>query len=208
VALSVLRNSALPVRKYGALYCPDFPPEISGDKLTCLFKDTMLFLISILNYSILKLHLLRHAKTEAIYSGISDIERRLLPKGKEQCLLLNSYFLNIDFSNTLFYSSSAQRTLETISIVFENTYPFQIIDKLYLASARQMLLFVNELKSEKDIFIVGHNDGLTDLVNYLCINANVLMRTAEYIQIDFDVNNTEYISNGLGLIKKSFHPLV
>lgn len=39
-------HEQLPVRKYGALCCPDFPPFYKGDKPVCCFfyKDNSLFL--------------------------------------------------------------------------------------------------------------------------------------------------------------------
>ena len=152
------------------------------------------------------LHLLRHAKTEPIYPGISDKQRRLLSKGKKQCDVLHSYILEMNLTNTLCYSSEAIRTIETATCIFRDSLQFSIKKQLYLATSKSMLSFINDLQTEKDIFIVGHNDGISDLVCYLTLNLNITLRTAEYVQIQFDVDNSKFISNGLGFVVKSFRP--
>ena len=153
------------------------------------------------------LHLIRHANAMNKSTSGKDFDRRLSVKGGIEAKCLQSFLVTIEFSNTDIYISSSQRTIETSSIaltkkLFANAV---YLDELYLASSEMLLKFINELNSEKDILLVGHNEGISSLASYLT-NQYVGLGTANYVSVDFPFLNSNQISNGTGTIVRFFEP--
>jgi phosphohistidine phosphatase len=155
----------------------------------------------------MKLHLLRHCKTETITSTGKDFDRKLMPKGVAQSKLLAEFFNQQTFDDCLYFSSSSARTRETVTRTFSKTIQkeVQYKDELYLASAADLVQFVNSLGATSEVFIIGHNEGLSDLVHYLT-EEPIELQTGDYISIQFDVENSSMISAGTGIKAEYFHP--
>ena len=68
-----------------------------------------------------------------------------------------------------FWVSSAKRTLETAQILSKNTAANLITEeKLYLATSDQLLDVIRSSpEEERNLAIVAHNPGISDLVNSL-----------------------------------------
>lgn len=155
----------------------------------------------------MKLHLLRHAKTQTIQANQKDFDRKLLPKGQEQARLMGEY-LNEKLSRkiTVFCSSSA-RTRKTAKIV-QQTFEFRDIrfdEKLYLADLNSLLDFIWSLDHSNDILLIGHNDGISELASYFT-DSYVGLQTAGYVCIEFDTNSWKETSKGLGRLVEAFRP--
>ena len=132
----------------------------------------------------MKLHLIRHAKAEKP-SGQSDISRNLAEKGIKQSIGLSEY-LKDKLSNTIVWCSDANRTRETLKYISKNNDFNSIHYKidLYLCSKETMLEQIWNTSADKDIVIIGHNFGISDLANYFTKEL-LLMQTGSYICIDF-----------------------
>ena len=157
----------------------------------------------------MKLHLLRHAKTEKFSSSGKDFDRKLMVKGILQSNEMMNFLENQKFENTDLYSSAAQRTKETYELVCSkfkiNHISFH--QELYLAGLNELLQFIWNLKSQKDIFIIGHNEGLSELASYLSGSFNHL-KTCGYIQLEFECESSEEMSKDCGIICESYRPEV
>ncbi len=155
----------------------------------------------------MKLHLLRHAKTEKISSSGRDFDRKLMEKGIRQSTEMFKFLEAKPFENTNLYCSAAQRTIETFNIVCSkiNFQESKFHKELYLVGLEDLLQFIWNLKSQKDIFIIGHNEGLSELARYLS-GSNNHLKTCSYLQLEFDCDSSEEISKDCGIIRESFRP--
>lgn len=157
----------------------------------------------------MKLHLLRHAKTEKFSSSGKDFDRKLMEKGIRQSTEMFKFLETKSFENTNLYCSAAQRTKETYELVCSklklNHISFH--QELYLAGLEDLLQFTWNLKSKNDIFIIGHNEGLSELASYLS-GSNIQLKTCGYIQLEFECESSEEISKDCGIIRKSYRPEV
>ena len=106
------------------------------------------------------------------------------------------------------FCSSAKRTRQTLKEVqkkfnFDNKIEFK--DELYLASMAEMFDFVSNLSSENDALIIGHNNGISDLITYLTDDF-IDVPTCTFVTLSFDVDNWNEISKGLAKMDVYFSP--
>ena len=99
------------------------------------------------NNQIVNIHLLRHAKTNQFSTTGRDFDRELLPRGKEQLSSFTAFVHLNQLSVVHIYCSTAKRTRQTfaqISALFPKA-KVSFHDELYLASADDLLQFINRL---------------------------------------------------------------
>lgn len=159
-----------------------------------------------------KLYLLRHAKTSHNSSTGNDFDRALEEKGKNQVKSLIHFFNhNLVSSPIDCLVSSAKRTRQTfegIRPALERNTPISTInfdDELYLASAESMLEKIWNYSSSNNLFVVGHNNGISDMACYLT-EKEVLFGTAEFILLSFECDSWNEISKGTATIENRFCP--
>jgi phosphohistidine phosphatase len=157
----------------------------------------------------MKLHILRHAKTQVIAPSQKDFDRVLLPKGIEQSKKMAVY-LNEKLSRKItVYCSSSARTKETAKLLQEN-FEFRdlrLTDQLYHADLMSLLDFIWKLEGKEDILLIGHNDGISDLASYFTAEY-IGLQTCGYCCIEFDSDAWKNTSKGLGRLVDSFRPRV
>lgn len=157
----------------------------------------------------MKIHLIRHAKTTPLTQSTHDFDRKLLPKGIVQANVLGSYLHNKEIKPELTWCSSAIRTKETF-IILQHSLELgktTFLDDLYLCDRELFLKKIWELKNGKELLIIGHNDGISQLATYLT-DEMLSMRTSEYYCIEFASKTWNEISFGTGTIIDHFHPSV
>jgi len=157
----------------------------------------------------MKLHLVRHAKTEPNSSTGKDFDRKLMPKGIIQSNVLGTYLNDKEFKISHTYCSTALRTKETFAILtnFFDTGNVVFLDDLYLADREVYLKMIWKLKHSKDILVIGHNEGISEFAAYLS-DTEVLMKTCEYMCIEFKASKWSEVSRGTGEITVDFRPMV
>ena len=147
----------------------------------------------------MRLYLLRHAN--ALESPLGDYERKLSEIGKSQCEALKNFIELKEMGiNHKVYCSSAKRTKETCLMIFNRAEKVFFHKSLYLASSMDLLSFICSLESKEDIFLIGHNNGLSVFASYLTAK-HVVMRTASCIEIRFPFDHSKFISKGTGEIQ-------
>jgi phosphohistidine phosphatase len=156
----------------------------------------------------LSLHILRHANTLSSSVTGKDFDRELSPKGLKQSEVLATFLKMNNLQPEVIFCSSAKRTRQTIKEVqdkfkFDNKVKFK--DELYLASMGEMFDFVSNLSSENDAFIIGHNNGISDLITYLTDDF-IDIPTCTFVTLSFDVDNWCEISKGLAKMDVYFSP--
>ena len=111
--------------------------------------------------------LLRHAKSSWDFPDLSDHDRPLNNRGKKDAPLMAEVLKKKNIAIDLIISSTSKRTMETAK-VFANTLNLKIIEdrNLYLASEPEIKRIVKEIDDYYDsIILVGHNPGMTNLIN-------------------------------------------
>ena len=155
----------------------------------------------------MKIHLLRHADTENFSTSGEDYDRNLLPEGRDRALKMGAY-LNDNLSRKIaVYWSSSNRTRETCAIV-QSKFEFRNIlfrDDLYHANLSQLMEFVNQLEDQGPVLIIGHNDGITDLLNHLT-GENIHLSPCQYVSIELNATNWQEVSGGTGQLVDNYRP--
>lgn len=157
----------------------------------------------------MKLHLLRHAKTEKKAISGRDFDRSLMEKGCRQAKEIAKFLENKNWNNTLLFCSEAKRTRETFAEI-EKCASFNEVSykhNLYLAETKELLDFIWKLNSKQDLFILGHNDGLSELASYFS-GEEILLKTCAYICIAFEAISSAELSRATGIIVETFRPEV
>jgi phosphohistidine phosphatase len=149
----------------------------------------------------MKLHLLRHAKTNQVSPTGKDFDRELLPRGYEQIAELKLFLKENPIAPTTILCSSAIRTRQTLAEMQE-LWPnadIQYLDDLYLAEKEEILKLICAQNSPDEILVVGHNEGLSELAMNLAHPPH-LLKTCGFISLEFPFESSAYISQDTGSI--------
>lgn len=119
-----------------------------------------------------QLFLIRHAKSSWKDTSVSDFDRKLNPRGKKNAPEMGKRLKKHAFVPDLIISSPAKRAICTAKrIAKELGYQesqIRIEPKLYEASYEGFLSVIHSIDSEvSNVFIVGHNPSITEVVNEL-----------------------------------------
>lgn len=157
----------------------------------------------------MKLHLIRHAKTDPTSISGKDFDRKLLPKGIIQANVLGYYLTAKLVRPFETFCSSAIRTKETLTILQSilDLGKIHLLDDLYLSDREVYLKTLWELKHDKDILFIGHNDGISEFASYL-LDEDLSMKTSGYLCIEFTAKGWEEVSRGTGQLLSEFRPVV
>lgn len=156
----------------------------------------------------MKLHLLRHGKTSQQSDSGRDFDRKLNEKGLVQCEMLGEYLAKKKIVCET-WCSSAKRTRGTFSNVTKKIELSKVVmrEDLYLCSRNVLLEALWQRSGDNDLFIIGHNFGISDLATYLT-DVRIELRTGGYVCIDFNDFKWEEVSRGLGTISDQYRPKV
>jgi phosphohistidine phosphatase len=137
-----------------------------------------------------RLLLLRHGEAEAIATGGSDIERALTAQGRNEVVSAADVMTRAQLCVDRVLVSSARRTLETAAIMAERlTFPrpAEPQEALYLAPPPGLLQSLARCHAScHQVMLIGHNPGLSDLVERLTDGRQRLtLRTAGLCLLSF-----------------------
>lgn len=157
----------------------------------------------------LKLHLIRHAKTKQESSSGRDFDRELLPKGVAQANLLGHIVNTHHIDMGSFLVSSAARTSQTYRILNEHLPEGSKADfreSLYHAPYRGIL---SNLYDEQPgiVTVIGHNTGISDFASYLT-GEDIDMQTCELLTLSFPFESWNMLSQNTGIIEFRYRPEV
>ena len=119
-----------------------------------------------------RLYIIRHAKSSWAEADLEDFDRPLNKRGKKDGPEMARRLAAAGISPDLIVSSPAQRAKKTAQFMAGETgYDLARIlydEDLYLGSLSYHVQLAAELLSSVDtVFLVGHNETLTDLAEYL-----------------------------------------
>ena len=153
----------------------------------------------------MKLHLLRHAKTNQISPTGKDFDRELLPRAYEQLQEFREFYTQNPFQVGHILCSSAVRTRQTLDQIKElfADVPLTFLNELYLASAGELLKIINALQSPEDILLIGHNEGISELASELSAGF-ILLKTCGLVSLEFPFESSAMVSKETGVLVGSF----
>jgi phosphohistidine phosphatase len=121
----------------------------------------------------LQLNIMRHAKSSWGDPGMGDRERGLNSRGRRDAPRMGEALAARMPAPAVFVSPArrAQMTLEGLiqgwPVLAEREH--RTVEELYTFSLTELLNWFSQQDAAGDsLFVLGHNPGLTDLVNYLC----------------------------------------
>ena len=143
--------------------------------------------------------ILRHGKAELYTIGLEDYDRALTSRGVRNASEMGKYILKKEGTPDFVLSSSANRAYQTAVLASQGlNFPVKEItadETLYLVSEYRLVKALSELPATVNYcLLVGHNPGLTDMVNYFGVRLDNLP-TASAVCFTFQADNWENISS-------------
>lgn len=143
-----------------------------------------------------KLIIVRHCKSSWSDMSLSDFDRPLNNRGMNDGDLMSGKLLENLSSVDLLLSSSSNRTVLTSKFFIDkiNINKIKYEDELYHADYKTI---INKLKKVDNIInklmVIGHNPGLTYLVNYFSNIRLFNLPTTGIVIFDFIIDNWKEI---------------
>lgn len=135
------------------------------------------------------LHLLRHAKSDWSGPGVADRDRGLNARGERDAPRMGAALAQ-RLQPQVIAASPAQRAQLTLGGLCATWpgiagLPHRTEAALYTFSVDELLAWLElQADTEESLFVIGHNPGLTDLVNRLAPAAGLVnLPTAGYVQL-------------------------
>lgn len=141
----------------------------------------------------LRLTLIRHAKTEPARPGQEDWDRVLEPRGQKDAPEMGQRLKHRHMKPDKIISSPAVRAITTATIMARElgvaAAKVQQDERLYLASPKEMLKVVHELGGKtRHLALVGHNPGITEFADRLSSERSIdNMPTCAVYTLEFDI---------------------
>ncbi len=153
----------------------------------------------------MKLHLIRHAKTEVQSDTGQDFDRCLTERGKAQAKDLRDFLKNKLETKPNTWYSAAKRTTQTWSIIRNGFTPNSVtaLQELYLCEKQVFLQKIWADTGMEDILIVAHNNGISDLANYF-LGTDLVMKTGEYLCLEFEIDQWVEASMDMATLSDRF----
>lgn len=141
----------------------------------------------------LRLTLIRHAKTEPARSGQEDWDRVLEPRGQQDAPEMGQRLKHRRMKPDKIISSPAVRAITTATIIAREVgvAANKVLqdERLYLASPKEMLKVVHELGGKvHHLALVGHNPGMTEFADRISSERSLdNMPTCAVYTLEFDI---------------------
>ena len=148
-----------------------------------------------------KLFVLRHGKASKNFDYSEDFKRNLNKKGIAQINQIGYILRESGVKIDEIISSKARRTFETAQIAnhYLNCSNVSFNEDLYLCSYNTIAAALDNSSDAITRLYVGHNNGISDFVNWLC-EENMLLNTGMLVEIDLEINDWGELSQGIGKI--------
>lgn len=141
----------------------------------------------------LRLTLIRHAKTEPQQAGQEDWDRQLESRGQHDAREMGQRLKQRKLKPDKLLTSPAVRALGTAQLLAREVgYASERIEqdeRLYLASPKDMLKVVQELGGgARHLALVGHNPGISEFADRIATDRRIdNMPTAAVFTLEFDI---------------------
>ena len=150
-----------------------------------------------------RLVVVRHAKSSWKDPGLRDFDRPLNKRGKTDAPEMGRRLARRSLIPDRLLASPARRAIRTAEIIAGAIgFPAGRItrmDRLYGAGVADLLGILQRLDdAEQTVFLVGHNPGLTDLINSICSTFLDNLPTCGLFCADFEISSWKEIDRRRG----------
>ena len=145
-----------------------------------------------------KLVLIRHAKSDWSNPFLDDFLRPLNKRGKKNAPLMAKVLKEKNIRPDLIISSPSLRTKQTLEyfikkLNYDDEVRFE--ESIYEAPYENLLKVIKDIPNiHKTVFLMGHNPGLCDLINFLLDKHFENIPTCGIVEIDFNAKSWQDIS--------------
>ena len=166
-----------------------------------------------------RLYFLRHAKSDRMPGErVADVDRPLNARGRQAAPVMGRYLRRRKLTPDLVVCSASRRTRETWELVqaeLKGDVPVEFSERLYLATAPQILRLIRELPSTSDaVLLLGHNPGVQAAAVGLAGHGDAGERerlkakfpTAGLAVIDFEIATWREVAEGSGRLERLVVP--
>lgn len=165
----------------------------------------------------LRLMLLRHAKTERNAPGGRDRDRALMKRGRTDAPIIGAYMSRHRLTPDIVLVSPATRAQETwvlAAAAFAKAPRMVSDERIYNANVAALAGIIGETRKARTLLIVGHNPGLHDLAMRLIASGDVEMRealseklpTSGLVVIDLPLEEWSSLHDHAGRLKRFVSP--
>ena len=158
------------------------------------------------------LYLLRHAKSSWADASVSDRERGLNNRGRRNAPRMGKALAAL-MEPQVAHVSPARRAQLTLGGL-QDGWPelqaceHQTEEALYTFSADDLVAFIRARDDADDsLFLIGHNPGLTDLVNWICdVTVLANLPTAGFAHLSLAIPSWSQLDRGCGRLHTRLAP--
>ncbi|MBT3194203.1 MAG: histidine phosphatase family protein [Verrucomicrobia bacterium] len=151
--------------------------------------------------------LVRHAKS-SWHRGLRDIDRPLNARGERDAPLMAMHLRKQGFSPDILISSPATRAATTAEEIARgigyDTNQILWEDTIYEAASSNLIELITNLEPQhKNVAIVGHNPGMTELANQLQHTAPIdNIPTCGVVTIELPIEHWTEVPQTLGTLQR------
>ena len=159
----------------------------------------------------MNLFLCRHAKSSWSEPGLTDKERPLNERGKNDAPLMGNILKNKQEIADLIISSPAKRALKTAKLIAEKleykTKNIEVNKNLYMAGINEFTEVISYINNDyKNVMIFSHNYGITDFANYIGKSDIPNIPTCGIVKISFEFKDWQKIQHTKGNLQYFIYP--
>jgi phosphohistidine phosphatase len=145
------------------------------------------------------LYILRHAKSSWKFEELSDHDRPLNKRGRNDAELMGQELFSRGVKPNMIKSSSAVRALSTATLVGKeieyDADDIVVRESIYGAGPDDLLEVVQETPAEvQSLMLVGHNEAITDFANTLTPEHVASLPTTGIVALEFNCDSWYDIS--------------
>ena len=159
-----------------------------------------------------QLYLLRHAKSAWDDPSLDDCDRVLNERGRRDAPAMGAA-LGESMQPMSVRVSPAQRAQLTLAGL-QDGWPdlrqceHPTVEALYTFASADLVAYIREQDdAEQALFLLGHNPGLTGLVNWVCDRAVIdNLPTAGFAHLSLDIDSWAELQAGCGQLTRHLFP--
>tara|TARA_Y100000816_G_C26044702_1_gene547410 strand:- start:112 stop:603 length:492 start_codon:yes stop_codon:yes gene_type:complete len=152
--------------------------------------------------------IVRHCKSSWADLSLSDFDRPLNKRGNIDGELMSSYLREKEKKIDKLISSTSKRTRLTSKYFIEKIHfnSISYLDELYHASYSDIINTISKVENNfNNIMVIGHNPGLTELINQYTIMNIYNLPTTGVVKVEFKEDKWSKITENKGkIIYKKF----
>tara|TARA_B100000575_G_scaffold165347_1_gene132190 strand:+ start:2271 stop:2762 length:492 start_codon:yes stop_codon:yes gene_type:complete len=147
--------------------------------------------------------IVRHCKSSWADLSLSDFDRPLNKRGNIDGELMSNYLREKEKKIDKLILSTSKRTRLTSKYFTEKIHfdSISYLDELYHASYSDIINIISKVENNfNSIMVIGHNPGLTELINQYTIMNIYNLPTTGVVKVEFKGDKWDRITENKGII--------